>query len=319
MSGADEEEALAEGGSFDVIRGRLTNQAKLLRSEVEKLNQSRLSEFGQSEMKLLHRTRIRTENNCVARDIAQLGDSLLFGYNVFIGLKSEAQVADVFSLYTPEVTEDGFELHQKSLDDSFLADQRFVQDFSELYRYYKHAKLVQLVVRNEQLMASFQIGERLEDIRVFRWALTPDGNVREYIDNRGERDIQLPPSHDFEWQAAGREQQETGRFPHMNIMDEVFVETIGGDLTIKIENNTSSGEGLYSETVEDETQSIDDAQIFFGEVGRLILLKIRPYREEAWRYFVYNRDLVEVTRLDAVGASCVSLPEDHGIIFPGGY
>ncbi|WP_350583202.1 DNA repair ATPase, partial [Pseudomonas sp. HY2-MNA-CIBAN-0224] len=38
-----------------------------------------------------------------------------------------------------------------------------------------------------------------------------------------------------------------------------------------------------------------------------------------YRYFVYNTLTETVLRLDAIGQSCVQLPEDHGIIFPGGY
>src|SRR5690554_7129309 len=40
--------------------------------------------FGSSRMEVTGRVRIRTENNCLARDIVQVGDALLFGYNVFL-------------------------------------------------------------------------------------------------------------------------------------------------------------------------------------------------------------------------------------------
>ncbi|MEL7044719.1 MAG: DNA repair ATPase, partial [Pseudomonadota bacterium] len=43
------------------------------------------------------------------------------------------------------------------------------------------------------------------------------------------------------------------------------------------------------------------------------------YREDDWRYLVYNRMTQTVDRIDAIDKSCVQLPEDHGIIFPGGY
>ncbi|ERL56379.1 ATPase involved in DNA repair [Psychrobacter aquaticus CMS 56] len=105
----------------------------------------------------------------------------------------------------------------------------------------------------------------------------------------------------------------------MNILDTIFVETVGGDLTIKIEDNTQSGQGIYSEPVNDRTQSLTDAEIAYAKVGSLILLKILPYREDSYRYFVYNTLTEAVLRLDAIGQSCVQLPEDHGIIFPGGY
>ncbi|MGO4780177.1 DNA repair ATPase, partial [Lysobacter sp. 2RAB21] len=120
-------------------------------------------------------------------------------------------------------------------------------------------------------------GERITDLRVFRWSVSPDGEVR-YIDNRGERDIALPAPFDFEWTRATREMVVNGRHPHLNILDSVFVETVNGDLTVKIENNTEDGQGIYREPVADKTQSLDDAQVDFAKVGSLILLKILPYR-----------------------------------------
>src|SRR5690606_25645191 len=109
---------------------------------------------------------------------------------------------------------------------SFLAQDSFVQDFRELYAYYKNTRLLQLVRRDDLLLAAFQIGERLTDQRVFRWNVAPDGSVR-YVDNRGERDIALPPAWDFEWTRCTREHLVEGRHPHFNILDTVFVETVG--------------------------------------------------------------------------------------------
>ncbi|MGO4778333.1 DNA repair ATPase, partial [Lysobacter sp. 2RAB21] len=40
---------------------------------------------------------------------------------------------------------------------------------------------------------------------------------------------------------------------------------------------------------------------------------------EQWRYLVFNTLTRKVLRLDAIGLACIQLPEDHGIIFPGGY
>ena len=51
----------------------------------------------------------------------------------------------------------------------------------------------------------------------------------------------------------------------------------------------------------------------------LIVLAIRPYRENVVRHLVYNKRLKQVQRIDEIGDSCVELPEDHGIVFPGGY
>lgn len=312
------DQAVAEGGAYEVLRARLLEQGGRLRGLAEGLNRQRLDEFGSSELKIIGRLRVRTEHNAVARDLARVGDYLLFGYNVFLGLKRETQVSDVFALYRLVEGEGGFDVEPVELAGSFLGAQGFMQDFRELYAYYKNTRLLQLVARDGLLLAAFQIGERLSDVRVFRFSVSPAGEVR-YIDNRGERDIALPPIHDFEWTRCGREHVVEGRFPHMNVLDHVFVETIGGDLTIKVENNTEDGLGIYREAVDDATQSIDDARIDYARVGDLILLRVQPYREEVVRHFVYSLVARKVYRIDSIGQSCVQLPEDHGIVYPGGY
>ncbi|WP_289028998.1 DNA repair ATPase [uncultured Paraglaciecola sp.] len=312
------DQAVAEGGAYEVIRARLTEQASALKQKVDALNQARIDEFGQAKLDVLSRVRVRTENNCVARDIVPVGEHILFGYNVFIGLKKETKVQDVFGLFKLKQSDAGYDLEAQDLAGSFLADANFVKEFSELYVYYKEARLIQLKVQNQTLFAVFQIGRKIEDTRVFQWRVNKDGSAT-YIDNRGERVIKVAPSHDFEWLKAGREQHETGQHPHVNILDSVFVETLSGQLTIKIENNTEDGLGIYNEPVDDQTQSLADADIHYAKIGTLILLKIQPYREKQYRYLVFNTRTNQVNRIDAIGLACVSLPEDHGIIFPGGY
>ncbi|MFZ5636167.1 MAG: DNA repair ATPase [Pseudomonadota bacterium] len=311
------EKAVAEGGAYEVLRKRLGEQGRQLRERAEALNAQRLQTFGSSRMEVVGRLRVRTEHNCVARDIVQVGEYLLFGYNVFIGLKKETLIQDVFSLYRLVEGAEGYDVTPVDIAGSFLSDPAFAKDFAELFAYYKNTRLLQLVVRDGKLLASFQIGERIEDVRVFRWQVDR-GNVR-YIDNRGERDIALPAPYDFEWIRATRELAVNGRHPHLNILDTVFVEAVEGDLTIKIENNTEDGLGIYREPVEDRNQSLDDAQIDYARVGSLILLRVLPYREQQWRYLVYNTLSHKVHRLDAIGQACVQLPEGHGIVFPGGY
>lgn len=343
------DQAVASGNAYELIKKRLIEQGSRLEQQTAKLNHARLQEFGSTQMQVIARTRIRTEYNCVAQDMVQVGDYLLFGYNVFMGLKRASNIKDVLSLYRlieptnknsgdesqqngldsndsmdKESAEQEYQLEEVDLKNTFLDQEAFVQDFNELYRYYKHTRLIQLTVKDSKLLLAFQIGERITDIRVFRFALdfsqgTPKSAQIAYIDNRGERDIELPPAYDFDWVDTTREQMVNGKYPHMNILDTIFVETIGGDLTIKIEDNTQSGQGIYSEPVNDRTQSLTDAEIAYAKVGSLILLKILPYREESYRYFVYNTLTEAVLRLDAIGQSCVQLPEDHGIIFPGGY
>ena len=312
------EQAVAEGGAYEVIRKRLLDQAETLAKQAATLNDARLGEFGETSMEVIGRVRVHTENNCIARDISLLSEQLLFGYNVFIGLKKETRVSDVFGLYQLIETEDGLEIEPRSLSGSFLDDPAFVADFQELYNYYRNTRLAKLLIANQYLLATFQIGEKISDVKVFRWALGNDGSVR-YIDNRGERDIPSPPRYDFEWIPSDRENFINGRFPHISILDEVFIDTINGSLTIKVENNTEAGLGIHDEPVEDKNQSLADASVHYAKVGKLIVLKVLPYREQYWRYFIFNGKTKTVIRSDAIGEACRQLPEDHGLIFPGGY
>jgi hypothetical protein len=309
-----------ERGAYEIIRDRLSGQAKRLAQKANALNAQRLELFGRTEFSLLGTERVRTENNCVPRDVVQVGGHLLFGYNVHLGLRTETRVDDVFALHRVVPGEGGlsFEEIRSGGERAFLDDPQFVKEFRELYQYYKSARLVQLRQVEGKLLAAFQIGAAVRDIKVFRWEVGVDRSVR-YIDNRGERDHTFPPSHDFEWSPTGRESYVEGRHPHVSILDEVFVEAVGGDLTVKIENNTEDGLGIYSEPVEDPRQALDDAEIQYAKVGSLILIKVLPFRERAHRYLVYNGLTQKVARLDAVGQSCLQLPEDHGIVFPGGY
>ncbi|MFP4601273.1 MAG: DNA repair ATPase, partial [Persicimonas sp.] len=308
-----------ESSNYDIIRKRLEDQAKRLADKTDRLNDKREAMFGGVEMTVVGQERIRTENNCIPQDIVTIGGRLLFGYNVKIGLKTKTEVDDVFSLHAFEKSDDGFKLETVPLDggENFLADQDFLEDFDELYTYYKDARLRQLIKSEGRLLALFQVGSTLDDARILRWGLDAAENI-EYLDNAGDRDLKPPEAHDFEWRTVTREDHVTGHHPHISILDEVFVETVGGDLTIKIEDNTDDGKGIYNEPVEDKHQSLGDGEFGYAEIGNLILIKILPYREEHWRYFIYNKLTQKVERIDAIGQSCIRLPEDQGVIFPGG-
>lgn len=81
------------------MRKRLTEQGQQLHVKATELNQHRLAEFGQSQMDIIGCIRIRTENNCRYKRYCSRYEWLLFGYNVFLGLKRETHLEDVFSLY----------------------------------------------------------------------------------------------------------------------------------------------------------------------------------------------------------------------------
>jgi len=303
-------------GTYEVLRARLAEQAKELARRAEALNARRLEIFGSTELRLVGTERLRTEHNCVPRDIVTAGDVLLFGFNVFIGLKPQTTVDDVFSLYRFRRDEDSFVFEPADAD--WLREERFGKDFAELYRYYRDTRLLQLRRTEGRLLAAFQTGLEATDAQAFRWQVDADGSVA-YLDNQGAQDNAFPPSHDFEWVPTTRDQHVLGRHPHISIEDEVFVETVGGDLTVKIENNTETGQGIYAEPVDEPLQSLADAEVQYARIGSLILLRILPYKETVWRHLVFNTRTKGVVRLDGIGQACRRLPEDHGIIFPGGY
>jgi Tfp pilus assembly protein PilZ len=316
----EQDERAMEGGSYEVIRRRLLERATELASKAEQLNQKRKSLFGGGELTLVATERLRTENNCTPRDVVSVDGQLLFGFQVFIGLKTETRVQDVVSLFKFQKTGDTYDLSQLPFEGpgAFLADVEFDKQFREAFRYYKEARLLQLVRTETRLLMVVQIGATVNDAKIFRFAIDAKGHVT-FMDARGEDDHKPPRRHPFEWTSARREDQVAGKHPHINIFNEVFVETINGDLTIKIENNTEDGLGIYREPVDDPNQTLDDAEIAYARVAGLILLKIRPFREQKTRYLIYNGRTQEVLRVDALGVACVELPEDHGLIFPGGY
>ncbi|MFC6010229.1 DNA repair ATPase [Nocardia lasii] len=310
--------AALDGGTYEVLRTRLHEQASELARRCEELNDRRIAEFGGIELALVGTEHIRTEHNCVPRDIVAVGDGrMLFGYNVFLGLKPQTEIGDVFAAHRFQREDSGFGFSAAE-PAGLLDDPRFQRDFAELYRYYTQTRLLQLRRIDGLMLAVFQIGQRTDDITVLRWKLDPAGGV-EYLDRRGERDHVFPPPHEFAWTETTRNDQVSGRHPHLSILGKVFVETLGGTLTVKVENNTESGTGIYAEPVDEPLQSLADADVFYAEVGALILLRIRPYNETAWRHLVFNTRTRTVVRLDGIGLSCRLLPEDQGIVFPGGY
>ncbi|WP_329254813.1 DNA repair ATPase [Streptomyces sp. NBC_01478] len=302
-------------GTYEVLRDRLAAQAAELARRAEALNARRTEEFGSTRLELTGTARLDTEHPAVPRDLVAVGDALLFGRQVALGGTREATVADVLALH------DRHDLRRLPEDavPGLLDDPDFVREFGALHRYYRQARLLRLRSVDGKLLAVFRTGEKADDIRVLRWVLADDGRSAAFLDAHGERDHVFPPSHDVEWTETSREDQVPGRHPHVRIQDGLYVDTVGGALTVKVEDNTETGEGIYSEPVDEPLQSPADAEIAYARVGALVLLRVRPYKEEAHRYLVFNTLTKGVVRLDGIGLSCRKLPEEQGIVFPGGY
>ena len=121
-----------DGGTYEIIQKRLQKHKGELQHRLTQLNNSRKEVFGNVETKLIANNRINTENNCIARDIVTIGNYCLFGYNVHFGLRTEIALSDVFSIYTYE--EDHFVLQPLDM----INDATFLNDFSNLYKYYNN-------------------------------------------------------------------------------------------------------------------------------------------------------------------------------------
>lgn len=300
-------------GTYEVLRDRLAAQAAELARRAEELNDRRAAEFGSTRLELTGTGQLRTERACLPRDIVAVGDALLFGYGSPAGLTNETVPGEVFALYDRDL--------QPLPEDAvpgLIDDPAFVREFAALHRYYRETRLLQLRRVEGKLLAVFQTGEKPGDIRVLRWSVVDDGRVS-FLDARGERDHVFPASHDIEWTEATREDHVLGRHPHVSIQGQAFVATVGGSLTVKVENDTETGEGIYAEPVDEPLQALADADVAHARAGALILLRIRPYKESADRYLVFNTLTKAVVRLDGIGQACRRLPEDQGIVFPGGY
>ncbi|HXJ58132.1 MAG TPA: DNA repair ATPase [Verrucomicrobiae bacterium] len=299
-------------GTYEILRARLAAHSRELQARLEKLNRARQEVFGAIETALVATERITTGNNCIPRDMIPVGQNrFLFGYNVHLGLRSEVQLADVFAVYQHEA----HRFVELPLD--LIADRQFEVDFKNLYRYYKHAVFSKFSLNGPHLFMEFRVGKAVTDIKTFKWLCTEQGP--KYLGNRFDHEYTYPPCHEFDWTRTHRELHRHGLHPHISIRDRVFVECIGGDLTIKVEDNTDTGEGIYAEPVEQRDQTLDDAEIFYATVGSLILLKVRPYQEKDFRYLVFNEKIKQVRRIDAIADACVLLPDGQGIVFPRGY
>ncbi|WP_425826102.1 DNA repair ATPase [Streptomyces fractus] len=301
-------------GTYELLRDRLAQQAAELARRTEELNARRIAEFSSAQLERTGSERLYTEGPTTPRDVVAIGGRLLLGHRApTVQGAPRTAPSDVFTLY---------DLDLNPLPDDavpgLLDDPDFVREFAALHRYYQDARLLQLRMIQARLLAVFQTGDKPTDMRVLRWAQAADGTVR-FLDARGERDHVLPPAHDITWQVSGREDHVLGRHPHVSIDGDVYVSTVGGSLTVKTENDAETADGIHTEPVDEPLQSLADADIAHARVGALILLRVRPYKEADERYLVYNTLTHDVVRLDGIGQGCRTLPDEQGVVFPGGY
>ncbi len=305
-----QEKVKLETGTYEIIRRRLDTATKELQTRLAQLNAERKKVFGATEAALLTSETIITDVACKPADMFPIGNHFILGYNLPRKIEN-VQLTDVFSAYTYSDRE----FHK--IEPKIIDNQNFKDDFKNLYTYYKNTQFLKFSKIGVHLFMLFKTGNNTSDKKVFKWEIS--GNSLEYIDNRSEADFHYPKQHEFKWKKTTRDMHVAGREPHINIENTLFVETVGGDLTIKAENNTEDALGVYREDVDIPDQTLDDAQIYYSILGNIIILKIRPYQEKNYRYIVYSPKTKEAVRIDTIKNACVQLPENHGIIFSNGY
>ena len=301
----------ATGGNFDIIRKRLITQSKALETILTDLNLRRKDTFGTIENKILSSDRVNTPIPCVARDMVAQGDTLLMAFEVHFGLKSSVNVSDIFRTY--QYIDDRFQEVEATLID----DEQFYRDLSDLTKFYKDCRFARFLKKKTFLYMIFHVG-RGRDKKVFKWAINPDDKLT-YVDNRSDFEVADPPQYSFDWERITRDDHVYIGEPHINVSDRLFVDCLGGSLTIRIEDNTEIGHTILQESVDETDQTLDDAVIEYAVLDHIIILKILPYREQDARYFIYNDKNETIKKVEDLKNCGIALPENDGLMFPNGY
>lgn len=299
-----------ETGTYEIIKKRLQSQKDDLINRLNQLNEARKEVFASNEFSLLANQRITTENNCLARGILALGNLCIFGYNVHFGLRSDIKLSDVFSIYS-------FEDNQfipQPLD--LINDQGFINDYNNLYKYYRDSIFSRFRKTENYLYMIFQTSKNPQDLKAFKWLIKNKRLI--YQDDRSIHEVKQSPQFEFNWEKTTLEDRRLGVHPHISILDKVFIEAVGGDITFKIEDNTDTGKGIFSEKVENKDQQLDDADYYYADLGNLILVRIKPYQED-FRAFIFNTRTKEVLNIPKLNDAGILLPDNQGIMFPNGY
>jgi hypothetical protein len=314
--------------SFDLLRDRLAAVSDRLAATATSLNEQRTSVFAPQAMTLAEQDRIHTDSACLPRDAVSIGDLMLLGYNIPPGLTSERTLHEVFALFrVVRKSELDWDVVAVPTDDAswFLSSEAFQRDFGEIYKYYADARLVSLGVVGDELRMTFGIGSAENDVRTLRWRMprpaSPDLPI--YVDAYGEEEGHANATFDFNWTPIGRDALSGGRWPHLNVLNTIFIGAHKGALDFRIDDPlmalSEGGRSIATDRVSEAEADVAEHRVAAAKIGDLLLLRILPYREDIERYYAYSRLSRRLERIDAIGRGCRMLPEDQGIVFPGGY
>ncbi|HEX6224348.1 MAG TPA: DNA repair ATPase, partial [Chryseolinea sp.] len=310
MAGTEDKNTVLDSGTYEIIRKRLEEQRLNLLERLSKLNNARKEIFNSAGFQLVGNQRITTINSGVARGIMAFGNLTIFGYNVHFGLRENIKLSDVFSIY--KFTGDHFNPEPLTL----IEDDDFITDFGNLYKYYRDSIFAKFVKTENYLYMIFQTGKSVDDRKAFKWLIKDEKLL--YVDDRSVHEIKRAAQHEFDWVKTDLNSRRLGLYPHISVLDKVFIEALHGDVTFKIENNTDSGKGIYSEPVLNKDQQLDDAEYHYADLGNLIPIKIKPYGEK-FRAYIFNVRTKQVLPINSLLEAGVLLPDNQGLIFPSGY
>ncbi|MGE9696029.1 DNA repair ATPase [Streptomyces sp. CH6] len=305
----------APGAGLGADHARLRARTDLLATRLAALDAARREAFGGTDVVPDRHGEIGVPRPAHPGDLLAVAPgTLLLGQVPGPGtVRGEPAVGDVLRLYDGKL--------RPLADDAvpgLLDDPAFRREFAALHRYFRRAALVRLRRVPGRLLAVFRTGEREGDLKVLRWEDTGDGTYR-FLDAAGEREHAAAGRYDVDWHEADRADHVPGRHPHVRLAGgALYVSTVGGRLSVKTENDTETKDVLHEEPVDEPFQSLGDAEFAHAQAGALVLLRVRPYKEEP-RYFVFHPLTRTVTRLDALGRSFRRLPGGEGLVYPGGY
>jgi hypothetical protein len=309
----------AGSSTYDLLLGRLAQVAEQLAGAATQVNTERARAFETVALELGEQERFSTNLPAIPRDVVALGDLLLVAVNPGPGLRQKYGVEDLFSLFrVARRAVHDWDLTLIAADDpaNFLTDPSFRRDIGELVTYYADFRINSLSIHNGNLLMVFGVGSDESDSRVLRWRLdTPPT----YIDAYGDHDVATPERYDFAWTDVDRNLLVEGRWSHFNVADTLYVGVGRSGLEFRIDDAVEGGRTVLTEHLAEPGQDVGEIRMGYVLMGDVLLLRLTPYREDGERFYVYNRLTRVLQRADAIGLNCHRLPDDQGVVFPGGF
>ena len=90
-------------------------------------------------------------------------------------------------------------------------------------------------------------------------------------------------------------------------------------MEFRIDDVVEGGRTLMTEPITEAGQEVGELRVSAASLGDVLLVRVMPYREAVERFYIYNRLSRRIERADAVGLNCHRLPDNQGVVFPGGF